>query len=89
MLQNINAYSKKPAKEFKCVECTRSKGKPITFKSAKSLQRHLTRTKAHNAQPVLRCSCGVKVVRRDAIGMHRKYCRGRTEPLDDDAGTEG
>ena len=79
---------KKPAKEIKCLECTQSKGKPVTFKSEKSLRRHLTRTKKHHAQPVLGCSCGVKVVRKDGMHSHRKFCRGRTEPLED-AATEG
>ena len=31
----------------------------VAFKTERNLQRHLTRTKMHNAQPVLRCSCDV------------------------------
>jgi len=68
--------------EFQCAECTLSKGRPVTFKGERSYQRHLTRTKKHNAPPILGCSCGAEVVRKDAMRSHRKTCNGTTVPLD-------
>ena len=73
--------SDKVATEFECVECTQLMCKPVTFKDKKSLQRHLTKTKRHNAPPILRCSCGKAVVRKDAMYSHREYCRGTTLPV--------
>jgi hypothetical protein len=73
----------KPVQEIRCSECTESEGKPVTFKSERSLQRHLTGTKKHNARPILRCSCGTVVVRKDAMHSHRNSCKeGTIVPLE-------
>ena len=64
----------KPAQKFKCDPCNK------TFTLDKDLQRHLHKTKAHNAPVVARCSCGKTVTRKDAMRSHRKSCpRGTTE----------
>ncbi|KAN0107236.1 hypothetical protein V8E52_010367 [Russula decolorans] len=65
-----------PQRGFRCPECTRSEGKAVTFKTERSLRRHLDKTKRHNAPSVLRCSCGTEVVREDAMYSHRKSCKG-------------
>ncbi|KAI0268416.1 hypothetical protein BGY98DRAFT_1020055 [Russula aff. rugulosa BPL654] len=73
----------KPVQEIRCSECTESEGKPVTFKCVRSLQRHLTGTKKHNARPILRCSCGTVVVRKDAMHSHRNSCKeGTIVPLE-------
>ena len=73
----------KPVQEIRCSECTESEGKPVTFKCVRSLQRHLTGTKKHNARPILRCSCGTVVVRKDAMHSHRNFCKeGTIVPLE-------
>ena len=79
--RNVTQRADKPT-EFKCVECTKSKSMPIIFESERSLQRHLTRTKRHNAPPTLLCSCGTEIVKKDAMCSHRKNCHGTTIPLD-------
>ncbi|KAH9995899.1 hypothetical protein BJV74DRAFT_911485 [Russula compacta] len=68
----------KPATLFECEECTEAKGRSVSFNSNKDLMRHKSTTKAHNAQAVLRCSCGKTVTRKDAMRLHHKSCAGYT-----------
>jgi hypothetical protein len=55
------------------MECTRSEGKPVTFKSERSLRRHLNETKKHNAPPSLGRSCGTEVNLRALPSTVRPY----------------
>ena len=79
----------KTSPEYRCDECTLSKGRPVTFTSKKDLRRHLLHTNIHKAAPAARCSCGVTVTRKDAMRSHRRTCRESTVALDADAGGSG
>lgn len=63
-------------KKLVCEECTKTRGRLVSFNCRKDLGRHMRTTKAHNARAVARCSCGKTVTRKDAKKSHRRCCPG-------------
>jgi hypothetical protein len=63
--------------KFECDECTKTRGRVVDFSCKKNLERHVTKSKVHNAPPIAICTCKKKkaVRRRDEMKSHRRYCR--------------